>query len=93
MIVLGRVPLRGHQTDFVMPRLWESRPCAADVRPPFDTAGERPLACGLPLDRQARLFPFSKPAVHADDVAVPHFLQVVGRERGTETASAVQHDL
>src|SRR5579871_719374 len=32
-------------------------------------------------------------AIHRDDIGVSHFLQVVGRQRGTESASTIQNHL
>jgi len=42
--------------------------------------------------REAGIGPGAPAAVHGDDVFVAHFLEIVGGERGTETAAAIENE-
>src|SRR5258708_1844516 len=44
------------------------------------------------LQRVAAFAPIADSAVHRDDVGVSHFLQVVGGQRGTETAATIEDE-
>jgi len=41
-------------------------------------------------DRKIRFGPAAPAAVHGDDILVAHFLEIIGGERGAETAAAIQ---
>src|SRR5258708_10343473 len=44
------------------------------------------------LQRAAAFAPIADPAIHGNDVGVSHLWQVVGGQRGTETAATIEHE-
>src|SRR5713226_9024282 len=46
----------------------------------------------LLLQRVAPPTPIANSAVHGNDIRVPHFLQVIGGQRGAEAAATIQYE-